>query len=293
MTQDRNQALPLIDARGISKSYPGTVALAPISFSIGPGEKVAIAGPSGSGKTTLLELLSGAVQPDQGELLLDGKNLRRLMPGRELSSLVGMISQGYDLVPQLSAIHNVLAGRLGEWSLLKALVSLVRPRDRDLAEAALEELGISDKLYEPTSHLSGGEQQRLAVARVMVQSPKIILADEPVSSLDPARAEDMLDLMTGLIDDSGPDGPARTPNKALIATLHSPELILNFFTRVIGLRNGELQFDRPAGQVSIDDLDDLYLLEGNHWPEGWNPGRFGGRFGGGPGGGSNRGSFVA
>ncbi len=273
--QNGDHASPLIEAREIAKSYPGIVALAPISFSIEPGERVAIAGPSGSGKTTLLELMAGAVRPDRGEVLLDGKDLGRLKPGRELASLVGMINQGYDLVPHLAAIHNVLAGRLGEWSLLRAMVSLVRPRDRHLAEEALEQLGISDKLYERTSHLSGGEQQRLAVARVMVQSPKIILADEPVSSLDPARAEDMLDLLTGLIYDSGADGPVHTPDKALIATLHSPDLILKFFTRVIGLRQGELQFDRPAGKVSVEDLDDLYLLEGNGWPEGWNHGESG------------------
>ena len=217
-----------------------------------------------------------AIQADQGSVFLDGLDSGRLKPGRDLSSLVGIINQGYDLVPNLPAIHNVLAGRLGDWSLLRSMVSLVRPRDRHLAEAALEELGMANKLMERTSHLSGGEQQRLAVARVMVQSPKIILADEPVSSLDPARAEDMLDLLTGLIDDSGADGPVHNPDKVLIATLHSPEMILNFFTRVIGLRDGELQFDRPTGKVTIDDLDDLYLLAENHWPEGWNPGGAGG-----------------
>jgi phosphonate transport system ATP-binding protein len=291
MNQDGNHSWSLVEARGIAKSYPGTVALAPISFSIEPGEKVAIAGPSGSGKTTLLELLAGMVRPDRGELWLDGRDLARLKPGRELSSLVGMINQGYDLVPHLPAIHNVLAGRLGDWSLLRSMISMVRvrARDRHLAEAALEELGMAGKLYERTSHLSGGEQQRLAVARVMVQSPKVILADEPVSSLDPARAEDMLDLMTGLVDDSGSDGPFHAPDKALIATLHSPELILKFFTRVIGLRNGELQFDRPAGKVSIEDLDDLYLLEGNHWPEGWDHSGPDG----GPDGGFDRGYAVA
>ena len=276
MTQNHRVTVPLIEARGISKAYPGTVALAPLSFSVKPGEKVAIAGPSGSGKTTLLELMACAIQPDQGSLLLDGRDSGRLKPGRELSSLVGIINQGYDLVPNLPAIHNVLAGRLGDWSLLRSMVSLVRPRDRHLAEAALEELGMANKLMERTSHLSGGEQQRLAVARVMVQSPKIILADEPVSSLDPARAEDMLDLLTGLIDDSGVDGPVHNPDKVLIATLHSPEMILNFFTRVIGLRDGELQFDRPTGKVTIDDLDDLYLLAENRWPEGWVPGGAGG-----------------
>ena len=144
MTQNHRATAPLIEARGISKAYPGTVALAPLSFSVKPGEKVAIAGPSGSGKTTLLELMACAIQVDQGSLFLNGRDSGRLRPGRELSSLVGIINQGYDLVPNLPAIHNVLAGRLGDWSLLRSMVSLVRPRDRHLAEAVLEEFGMAN-----------------------------------------------------------------------------------------------------------------------------------------------------
>ena len=135
--------------------------------------------------------------------------------------------------------------------LLRSVVSLAWPQDRRLAEAALEQLGIADKAQERTSHLSGGEQQRTAIARLMVQSPRVVLADEPVASLDPARAEEMLRLLTGLSDGTG---------RALIISLHSPELIRQFCSRVIGLREGRLAFDMPTESVTEQVLDNLYDL---------------------------------
>ncbi len=242
----------LVRVQGVAKSYPRVQALAPLSFDIRPGERVALAGPSGSGKTTLLYLLAGLVQPDEGQILVDGRSLSGLPPGRQLSELVGLIHQQYDLVPQLPVVHNVLAGRLGHWGLLRSMVSLLWPRDRHLAEEALAQLGISDKVNERTSHLSGGEQQRVAIARVMVQSPRLLLADEPVASLDPARAEEMLRLLTDLAVNSG---------KTLVTSLHAPELIQKYCSRVIGLRHGRLQFDMPASELTEPALDRLYDLE--------------------------------
>ncbi|MFQ6030982.1 MAG: phosphonate ABC transporter ATP-binding protein [Dehalococcoidia bacterium] len=253
------QTKPLVAATDIAKSYSRIEALSPMSFSIRPGERVALAGPSGSGKTTLLNLLSGMLQPDSGKLCIGDQDLSRLMPGQELSRLVGLIHQQYDLVPQLPVLHNVLAGRLGQWSLFRSLVSLVWPRDRQLAETALAQLGIEDKIHERTSHLSGGEQQRVAIARVMIQSPQLVLADEPVASLDPARAEEMLRLLTDLTANSG---------KTLVASLHSPYLIQKYFSRVIGLREGRIQFDRPTAEVTESVLDDLYDLDQLHWEVG-------------------------
>jgi phosphonate transport system ATP-binding protein len=174
-----------VDGRGLGKSFGALIALAPIDLAIGPGERVALAGPSGSGKSTLLYILAGLLPPDRGQLFLDSKAVSRLRPGRELSEAVGLVQQQLDLVPQLLVVQNVLAGRLGQWGLLRSLASLFSPRERDTALAALSRLGIADKIDERTSQLSGGEQQRVAIARLMVQAPKIILADEPVSSLDP------------------------------------------------------------------------------------------------------------
>ena len=246
----------MVVAQGICKSYPSVKALAPLSFNILPGEKVALVGPSGSGKTTLLYLLAGILQPDEGVLSIDGRLMTSVRPGRELSQLVGLVHQQYDLVPHLSVLHNVLAGRLGQWGLLRSMVSLVWPRERQLAEYALAQMGIADKVNERTSHLSGGELQRVAIARLMVQSSRIILADEPVSSLDPARAEDLLGLLTGLARGSdGGDG------KTLVASMHSPYLIRKYFSRVIGLREGVLQFDMPAAEMTDEVSDRLYDLE--------------------------------
>ena len=237
----------------IAKSYDGRYALAPISMEISPGEKVAIVGPSGSGKTTLLHILSGVTQPDSGDVILKGNDLSGLGPGRRLSRLVGVIHQQYDLVPHLSVLHNVLAGRLGQWSTMRSLVSLVWPRERDAALQALERVGIVEKSGERASHLSGGEQQRVAIARLLLQDPEIIVADEPVSSLDPARADDLMGMLAGIAEDSG---------KTLIAGIHSIELARRYFDRIIGLRNGESQFDLPIDWLTEIMLEELYELEG-------------------------------
>jgi phosphonate transport system ATP-binding protein len=242
----------LIEADGISKSYGRVQALAPMSITIGQGERVALAGPSGSGKTTLLYLLAGVIQPDSGDLLLGGQDLTRQKPGKEKAGLVGLIHQQYDLVPHLSVLHNVLAGRLGQWSLFRSLISLVWPQDRHVAEAALAQMGIADKIHERTSHLSGGEQQRVAMARLMLQGSRVILADEPVSSLDPARAEDLLEILTALASDS---------DKTLIASIHAPHLMRKHFSRVIGLREGRIEFDIPSEEVTDQVLEKLYDLD--------------------------------
>ena len=247
-----NAEAPLVDGRGIGKSFGTLMALAPLDISIGAGERVALAGPSGSGKSTLLYLLAGLIPPDQGELILDSQPVAGLQPGKELSEAVGLIQQQLDLVPQLPVIQNVLAGRLGQWGILRSLASLFSARERKSVEVVLSRLGVADKIDEPTSHLSGGEQQRVAIARLMIQAPKVLLADEPVSSLDPARAEEILRLLTGLVADTG---------GAMVASLHSPDLIREHFTRVIGLRHGILQFDIPARELTPTVLEALYDLD--------------------------------
>lgn len=253
MTDGVNEQAPMFLLEGVGKSYPGVTALAPTSLRIDAGERVAILGPSGAGKTTLLHLMGGVIQPDQGNIRIQGRPLANLAPGRELAGLVGGMHQQFDLVPHLSVVHNVLAGRLGQWSTLRSLISLVSPRDRHLAAEALERLGIADKMYERASKLSGGEQQRVAMARLLVQAPSAILADEPVSSLDPARAEDLMRQLVELVQESG---------KTLVASLHSVHNARSYFSRAIGLSNGELQFDLPVDEVMEETLESLYHLQG-------------------------------
>ena len=253
MTGYTNGLAPMFVLEGVGKTYPGNVAIAPVSLEIQAGERVAILGPSGSGKTTLLHLMAGVIKPDQGNIFINGQPLPSIRPGRELASLVGVVHQQFDLVPHLSVVHNVLAGRLSQWSTLRSLFSLASPRERHLALEALGKLGIADKMYERTSRLSGGEQQRVAMARLLVQTPKAILADEPVASLDPARAQDLMRLLTDIVQESG---------KTLVASLHSVRIARTYFSRAIGLRDGELQFDLPIGELTDGMLHDLYDIIG-------------------------------
>ncbi len=233
--------------------YGQTTVLAPLRLAIRQGERVAVIGPSGAGKTTLLRLMAGAVAPTTGGVELCGRDLAKLRPGRELARLVGMIAQQFDLVPNLSALHNVLAGRLGEWSLARSLLSLVWPQERRLAVEALSRVGVEQLAYQSAGRLSGGEQQRVAIARVLVQNPKVVLADEPVASLDPARAREALGLLTAVTEEQG---------ATLIASLHSVDLAREHFTRIVGLRNGVVQFDTPACNVHDGMLAALYEIEG-------------------------------
>lgn len=236
---------------GVEKRYGARTALAPFDLRIERGESVAIVGPSGSGKTTLLNLLGGVLTPDAGEVTVLGDSVSTLSR-RERASRVGMMHQQFDLVPNLSVVHNVLAGNLGRWSLARAAWSLVRPLEAGHAAEALERVGLGDRLYERTSRLSGGEQQRVALARLLVQGPHALLADEPVSSLDPARSEALVELLVRMARDGG---------HTLVASLHTVQLALHHFDRIVALRDGHLAFDRPSGAVSSRELEVLYALE--------------------------------
>ena len=249
----QNSKPPAILVSHVTKTYGDVVAVQPLSFGIEAGERVALLGPSGSGKTTLLAMIAGELEPTKGSIALRGKDLATLRPGRELCAEVGMIHQQYDLVPNLSALQNVLAGRLGQWSLLKSMVSLVWPRERQVGLDALERVGVVERARVRAAFLSGGEQQRVAVARLLVQDPAVIVADEPVSSLDPARAEEVMGILAESVLEAG---------KTLVATVHSESLARAYFDRLIGLRNGEAQFDEPADRVTDGQLDTLYALEG-------------------------------
>ncbi|WP_052948761.1 phosphonate ABC transporter ATP-binding protein [Mesobacillus campisalis] len=242
----------MIEVNSIEKRYERKIALSSLSFVVKKGELVALIGPSGAGKTTLLNLLASLLEPDSGELKVDGKPLSQYADRRQRARKIGLIRQQFDLVGQLAVIHNVLAGRLAEWSLLKSFASLFIPQEKDKAVDALKRVGLEDKLYERTSNLSGGEQQRVALARLLMQKPEVILADEPVASLDPARSEDILAMLTGL---------AKQENQTVVASLHSVEYARKYFTRLIALKNGDIFFDLPSHQVTEQQLQELYQLK--------------------------------
>ena len=257
---EQSEDAPLVVVRDVTKTFPRVTALSAVGLSINAGERVALVGPSGSGKTTLLNLLSGTVQPDSGTLSVSGRLLSQRLPRRELASLVGIIHQQFDLIPQLPVVHNVLAGRFGRWGMFRSLLSTVWPQDYHLAAAALEQMGIPDKVQERTSHLSGGEQQRVAIARAIVQSPRLVLADEPVASVDPGRAQEILQVLASVTEGS---------NRALVASMHTPYLVQQFFSRAVGLKEGRVEFDLPADRLTEAILSDLYDLSHEesslHW----------------------------
>jgi phosphonate transport system ATP-binding protein len=246
------ESVTMFQLEAVTKSYPGVIALHPLDLTIENGECVALMGPSGSGKSTLLQLLSCGIEPDSGTISIDGISNDQLRPGTDLARIVGIMPQSLDLIPALSVANNVLAGRLGEWGFMRSILSLLSPRDLHLVESALSRVGIPDKIFERTSHLSGGQQQRVALARLLVQEPKAVLVDEPVASVDPARADDLMRLITSLVQEN---------SQTLVASLHSVPLALRYFSRIVALRDGRVVFDHPVDQVTEDDLSQLYVLE--------------------------------
>lgn len=249
-------AAPVFELHRASKSFGTITALEHIDLTIRQGERVALIGPSGAGKSTLISLLNGTLLPSSGTARVLGHDLARLRPRcrRRVQRQIGTIYQQFHLVDTLRVIHNVNAGRLGEWSLFKAALSLVWPLEVAAAQRALHQVGIPEKLYARTNELSGGQQQRVALARVLVQDPIAILADEPISQLDPERGREMIDLLRDLAVRGG---------KTLVASLHAVEYAMSHFDRVVGLREGRLMFDRAACAITADMLESLYRIAGD------------------------------
>jgi len=246
-------ANPHIQAIQVEMHYGSLAALEGVSFSIEAGERLALVGPSGAGKTTLLNLINGSYAPSRGVIRVLGADLAGLSPPalRRVQRKIGTIYQQFHLVDNLRVVHNINAGHLGRWPLTKALFSLIWPQETERAAKVLAQVGIPEKLYARTGQLSGGQQQRVAIARVLIQNPEIILADEPVASLDPARSREIIELLVSL---------SRAAGKTLIASLHTVELALECFERVIGLRSGKVVFDLPADGVTPAHIQKLYRL---------------------------------
>lgn len=208
-------------------------ALRDLSLSVAAGERVALVGPSGSGKTTLFRAISGFVPVTAGRIVIAGTDITRTR-GRDLRTLrrgIGVIAQQHDLVDRLRVYQNVMAGALGRWTTPHALRFLFWPRYAEMEEAraALERVGVADKLRVRTSDLSGGQQQRVAIARALVQQPVVMLADEPIASLDPDMAQHILSLLCHL---------AAEARIALLCSLHQHEQAERHFDRIVRLQAG-------------------------------------------------------
>ena len=226
----------MLDVRHLTKVYDdGTVALKDVSFEVPDGEFLVIIGLSGSGKSTLLRCINRLIDPTEGEILWDGVDLARLR-GEDLRKArrhIGMVFQQFNLVKRSKVITNVLAGRLGYLPSWRSLVGQFPPEDLRMAQEAMRRLGITDQAQKRADELSGGQQQRVGIARALMQEPKIILADEPVASLDPVLAHSILQHLEGL---------NREDRITVLCSLHYLDLVQRYATRVIGLREGRLVY---------------------------------------------------
>jgi phosphonate transport system ATP-binding protein len=241
-------------------NFPGgRRALDGVALDVARGERVAVIGPSGAGKTSLLRALGAALRPNEGAVLLDGADPWSLPRSalRTLRARIGTIYQAPPLPPRQRLVTAVLAGRLGAWGFWKGFSSLVYPADIAGARDSLARLDLSERLFDRCDRLSGGQLQRVGVARVLYQRPELILADEPVSSLDPQLA----DLTVGELNRE-----AQARNVTLVASLHAVDLALKWFPRVVGLREGVVQFDCPPVRVTQAMLHDLYGTESGEIP---------------------------
>ncbi|MGK7918410.1 MAG: phosphonate ABC transporter ATP-binding protein [Trichodesmium sp.] len=242
-----------IEVKNLDKNFKSKPALIKINISIEPGEMVAIVGASGSGKSTLLRHINGLEQGDRGKVFIFGAALQT--DGnfhshiRKLRCQIGCIFQQFNLVKRLTVIDNVLVGNLGRMSLINSALRLFTKEEKIQALAALERVGILEQAYQRASQLSGGQQQRVAIARCLVQGAKIILADEPIASLDPESARKIMELLCKLNRENG---------ITIVASLHQVQMVRRYFDRTIALRDGEVVFDGRT--VNLDDykLDELY-----------------------------------
>lgn len=238
----------------------GHRALAGVQLRIAAGEQVALIGSSGAGKTTLLRVAGCALRPTEGAVsVLDTSpwslSARAL---RRLRARIGLVHQAPPIPPRLRVITAVLAGRLASWSTARAVMSLLYPADIPGARDTLSRLGLADRLFDRCDRLSGGQLQRVAVARVLYQQPALMLADEPVSSLDPATATAVIEELVAR---------SRATGATLVASVHAVDLALTWFPRVIGMKGGAVVFDLPAGDVTPALLQDLYGSEPPRVPE--------------------------
>ncbi len=232
----------------------GQHAVRGITLAVQAGERIALIGPSGAGKTTLLRLIASSLRPSEGRLSVLGTNPWQITPRslRKLRSRIGLIHQSPPIPPRQRAITAILAGRLGSWPWWRSAASLIYPSDIAGARDALARLDLADRLFDRCDRLSGGQLQRVGVARVLYQQPDLILADEPVSAMDPTLADLTIQQL---------DADATHRGVTLIASLHAVDLALRWFPRIIGIKAGEVAFDLAPSLISETLLRDLYASE--------------------------------
>jgi len=240
----------LLGCSNVAVTYSdGTRALLHNSLEIGQGEFVALLGQSGAGKSTLLRAMNGLVPLSEGEIRLSGiGRIKNSADWRQLRRTVAMVFQQHQLIGRCTALSNVLTGRLSAHSPIRTLFPLPRA-DQLIAMESLEKVGLAGHALKRCDQLSGGQQQRVGIARALAQQPRLLLADEPVASLDPNTAAEVLNLIRGVCESSG---------ISAVVSLHQVDLARRFGTRIVGIARGRILIDAPATQVDDDQLRHLY-----------------------------------
>ncbi len=238
---------PRLSVRKVSKTFGAHTALDAISFDVREHEMVAVLGPSGAGKTTLFRCITGLLAPDSGEVRVAGLNVSQLR-GRERRH-IAVVFQQFNLVSRLSALDNVLAGRLGHAASWRGWTRQFTRADRLLALECLDRVGLLQQAKQRADTLSGGQQQRVAIARALAQQPDIIIADEPIASLDPNISAGILDLLRTICHDDG---------VAVVCSLHQLNFATAYADRIIGLADGKMATDVPAAQFDAAAASRLY-----------------------------------
>lgn len=243
---------PMIQLSNVSKVYDnGTVGLKDINLKINKGEFVVVVGLSGAGKSTLLRSINRLQDISEGDIVIDGESITHAK-GKELRLIrrnIGMIFQNFNLVKRSSVLRNVLTGRVAYYPTWKTTFNLFSQEDKQNAYEALQRVELADKVYTRADQLSGGQQQRVAIARVLTQNPKIILADEPTASLDPKTSDRVMHYLKMLNEEYG---------MTVVANLHSVELARKFGDRVLGVRAGQIVYDGKMSETSKAVFDDIY-----------------------------------
>ena len=245
----------MISIRGLSKTYPGAGvrALNNISMDVAPGEFLVILGPSGAGKSTLLRCINRLVDPSEGTILHNGTEITGNRSDlRAIRRQFGMVFQQFNLVKRLSVLTNVLTGRLAYRSVWRSLVYSFPEADKRIAIECLARVNMDQKAFQRADTLSGGEQQRVAIARALAQQPQVILADEPVASLDPKIARQVLGYLREAAQELG---------ITVLCNLHQVDYAREFSERVVGMSRGEVVFEGPSAALTDDVLHRIYYRE--------------------------------
>lgn len=254
----------LLRVKDLKKSYDGNkFILKGITIDINPGEFVGVLGLSGAGKSTFLRCINRLIDPSSGEIIFKKSFLTgdpndtaevdiTKIKGADLRLLrrkIGMVFQQFNIVKRLSVIDNVLSGSLGYQGTLKGALRMFSLEDKKLALANLERVGLLDQAYKRADALSGGQQQRVAIARTLMQKPALILADEPVASLDPKLSREVLEILKKVCKEDG---------ISALVSLHTLELTKLYSDRIIGFQGGNLTFDGTAEQLNHDEIEKVY-----------------------------------